>query len=171
MFICIIILAFGAIWLVFLPRISFIFTLCVYFICIDSAFFLCRINYRRHSREYDDQCMKEKFATFVPFITFIPIANVVVCTTNAVYTCSTSPSSLPGCHERFSSSSTDNVRSCYLPCLGISSWNSGWLFDLLLYHTFSTLPWPSRRGCDLKSRLLFLYSHLLGSGLSKLWTL
>ena len=132
-----------------------------YFICIDSAFFLCRINYRRHSREYDDQCMKEKFATVVPFITFIPIANVVVCTTNAVYTCSTSPSSLPDCHERFSSSSTDNVRSCYLPCLGISSWNSGWLFDLLLYHTFSILPWPSRRECDLKSRLLFLYSHFI----------
>ena len=64
-----------------------------YFICIDSAFFLCRINYRRHSREYDDQRMKEKFATFVPFITFVPIANVVVYTTNAVCTCSTSPSS------------------------------------------------------------------------------
>ena len=81
------------------------------------------------------------------------------------------PVVVPGCHERLSSSSTENVRGCYLRCLGISNWNSGWLFNLLLYHTFSTLPWPSRRGCDLKSRLLFLYSHLLGSGLSKLWTL
>ena len=37
--------------------------------------------------------MKEEIATLVPFITFVPIANVVVYTTNAVCTCSTSPSS------------------------------------------------------------------------------
>ena len=37
--------------------------------------------------------MKEELATLVPFATFVPIANVVLYTTNAVRTCPTSPSS------------------------------------------------------------------------------
>ena len=150
-------LVFGASWLAFCLRFH-IYLYCVfYFICVKVCLFSCAEStigdipestmtsvWRRSlppSCPSSPSCPSPTSWCVLPTPSIRVQRRPVVC-----------PAVTSDCHR----APSENVRVCYPRCLGTSSWNSGWPFNLLSYHTFSTLPWPSRRGCDLKGRLLFL---------------
>ena len=106
MFVCIIIFGLGAIWLAFLPRISYIFILCVLFYCAKVCLFFCAESTIGDIPESTmTSAWRRSLPPLCPSSPSCPSPTSWCILPTPSVRVQRRPVVVPGCHERLSSSS------------------------------------------------------------------